>query len=513
MPPRLQIHNLHKSFATPVLKGVSLTLQPGEIHALVGENGAGKSTLMNILSGLLPMDQGELLLDGKAYQPVKARDAFNDGVSFVAQELSLLPTLTVAENIGLRHFPRNGASIDRKQLNYRAAKLLKNVGLDWISPDTLTAKLNLSEQQLVEIAKALSTGQDRGSHKLLLLDEPTAALTETQANHLHQIIRDLAKNGASIVYISHRLEDVLQVSDQVSILRDGEVIITEPASKLSVKDMITHMSGREAEDYSISTNSDQGDISVDIQKASTSNLVEPISLQCMQGEILGIAGLAGSGRTELLNAIYGIDPLVSGKILCRHRDNEMIEIHSPGQAVNAGIGYLAEERKTQGILSGLPISVNISLPALGRISSPTGLINFKKERQKTENLIQDLAIKCHNPEQTIESLSGGNQQKVLLGRWLFKDSHIFLLDEPTRGIDVGAKNRIYQKLHQLRNQGKCLIVVSSELEELMNTCDRIAVMSNRKLVSTFSRRKWSQDEILEAAFSEYNQERTSPESV
>ena len=513
MPLRLQVRNLHKAFATAVLKGVSIELQAGEIHALVGENGAGKSTIMNILSGLLPQDQGEILINGVNYNPTKPKDAFHTGVSFAAQELSLLPTLSVAENIGLRKLPCKSAAIDRQELDSQALKRLKKVGLGHIDPATPTEQLNLSEQQLVEIAKAISLHRPEPGNEpdcnLLILDEPTAALTGPQADRLHQIIREIAHQGTSVIYISHRLEDVLEISDRVSILRDGEVVLTKSAGELSIKSMISYMSGRDGLDHVAERSGTPGEVSVDICAACTRSIPNPVKLQVRQGEILGIAGLAGSGRTELLNAIYAMDPLTSGHIYCRDPRGVMTEIRSPGQAVKSAIGYLPEERKTQGILAGLPITANISLPAVGKIASSMGLINFKAERQAADDLIQELAIKCDGAEQAIERLSGGNQQKGLLGRWIFAETNIFLLDEPTRGIDVAAKDLIYQKLHQLREQGKTFIVASSELDELTAICDHIAVMSNRRMVRLFSNREWSHTAILEAAFSEYNEQKES----
>lgn len=500
MSERLGIANLYKSFSTPVLKGVNLSIKAGEIHALTGENGAGKSTMMNILSGLLAFEEGTLNLNGKPYRPRHARDAFSAGISPAAQELSLVETLTVGENIALRSLPVNRVAINYSALNQRARELLDYVGLKHIHSEQPADSLNLSEMQLVEIAKALTR-----DCQLLILDEPTAALTGPQADHLHKVMHELAAKGVSIIYISHRLDDVRAVANTVSVLRDGQVVITAPSEKMTVPDMITHMSGQEITPTITSTSVDNQQLKLRVKHLTTKDLPTPLDIECYSGEIVGIAGLAGSGRTELLSAIYGLTPAKSGSIQYWDKSGKEHRIRSPHQAVKLGLGFLPEERKTQGIFAPLSLSANLTLASLKKALTASGIISSTKEQTATQEYITRLGIKCRGTEESIERLSGGNQQKVLIGRWLYSNAELLLLDEPTRGVDVGAKHTIHKVLQDLKGRNKCILAVSSEIEELMTLCDRILVISNKKLVANLQRGQWSYNKILEAAFSEYNE--------
>ncbi|MFT5500126.1 MAG: ribose transport system ATP-binding protein [Woeseiaceae bacterium] len=503
---RLSIENLHKSFSVPVLKGINLSIAPGEIHAIVGENGAGKSTLVNILAGLLQREAGTVSLDGENYEPDGPADAFLSGVSFAAQELSTIGTLSVAENVALRNLPQKNFTIAREELRKRANRLLQMVGLGEIDPNMRADLLSLADRQLLELAKALS--QDC---RLLILDEPTAALTAPQAVRLHEIIADLSSTGTSVVYISHRLGDVLDVADTVTVMRDGQVVATGPADALTASELMLQMTGQAPVESAQSIRRLQADSCVlEIKGITSSELPHPVSFDCRAGEIVGIAGLAGSGRSEVLNAVFGLTPLRGGRV-SRITGSDQTDISDACQAVKNGMGYLGEDRQAMGLFSGQSVLTNIMLPGRGgaRLIS---LIDRKAEKSMGAELAGKLAIKCESLQQDIHELSGGNQQKALIARWLNSDVDIFLLDEPTRGVDVGTKEAINALLIELRDRSKTILVASSEIDELMKICDRILVLSSRKLVSTFVPGEWSEQAILEAAFSEFTSDSRS-ESV
>lgn len=495
---RLSIRNLHKSFSAPVLRNIELSVARGEIRAIVGENGAGKSTLVNILAGNLQKDSGELAVDGIPYEPSNPVDGFDVGISCAAQELSIIDTLSVAENIGLRNLPNKGSVILTDELNQRAKLLLKRVGLARFPPSTPAGRLSLADRQLLEMAKALAI-----DCRLLILDEPTSALTSQQADRLHKIVAELAADGTSVIYISHRLDDVLQVADTVTILRDGQVVATVAAESISAAGMMEKMSGRnQGAGGKSSASVIVNEAVLELDNITTSALPHAISLTCHRGEIIGIAGLAGSGRSELLEALFGLTPLTGGSVN-RCVGSMKLQIRSTSQAVKAGIGFVGEERQTMGLFAGLSVLTNITLPGLSALASPLGLVNHKQEVAAGTDLVEKLAIKCNSPNQNIEQLSGGNQQKALIARWLQRDSEIFLFDEPTRGVDVGTKNAIYDLMLEMQGNGKTILIASSEIDELMTVCDRILVLSDRKLVRTFERGGWSETEILAAAFQEF----------
>lgn len=492
---RLSVNNLNKSFSVPVLVNVSLSISGGEIHSIVGENGAGKTTLVHILAGLLAKDGGEVLLDGALHNPADARDALNAGVSFVAQELSIIGTLSAAENIFFGNLPRRRSVILRDELNGRARHSLDRVGLRHVAPEMLAGELGLAERQLLELAKALAT-----DCRLLLLDEPTSALSAEQADRLHEVVAELAAGGTSIIYISHRLEDVLQISNNVTVLRDGQIVASAPAAEMSVEDMMRQMAGREAgTGRRPRDRSKSGAIALDVRGITTDYLQNPISLTCETGEIVGVAGLAGAGKSELLEALFGLVPLSDGSVV-RFSDGDEIPIGNAGQAVNSGIGYLGEDRQSMGLISGQSVLSNITLPSLTGFASGIGVIAQSHERAAGRRFVDQLTIRCDGLDQNIDQLSGGNQQKALIARWLLCDADLLLLDEPTRGIDVGTKDAIYELLLELQRKGKTIIVASSEIEELMAVCDRVLVLSDRKLITEFSRDNWTEEDILAAAF-------------
>ena len=495
---RLSISNLNKSFSTPVLTDITLTIARGEIHAIVGENGAGKTTLGSILAGFLNKDSGRILLDDIDYEPAGPKDAFNAGISCATQEFSLIDTLSVAENIALRKLPQYRSVILNGELEQQTRSLLRVVGLEYVSPDTKTETLGIAERQLVELAKALSM-----ECRVLILDEPTAALTAPQTAHLHKVITDLANSGTSVIYISHRLRDVLEVSDTVTVLRDGRIITTAPAKTLSLPQLMEYMSGHiPRRDSELSATKTNRPPVLEVDRITTGELPHEISFACFEGEVIGIAGLSGSGRSELLNALFGLTPLAGGRIT-RHTANGKTEVRNPIMATRAGMAYLGEDRQSMGLFSGHSILTNMMTPGVSHGFTSLALLDYKRENHAGEELIGALGIKCLGLGQDIDQLSGGNQQKVLVARWLHCDSDIFLFDEPTRGIDVGAKNTIYNLIHELRNKRKTILFTSSEIEELMLVSNRIFVLSDRKLVSEFNRDNWSEAGILAASFSEF----------
>ena len=495
---RLSISSLNKSFSTPVLTDITLTIARGEIHAIVGENGAGKTTLGSILAGFLNRDSGRILLDEIDYDPANPRDAFHAGISCATQEFSLIDTLSVAENIALRKLPQSRSIILKKELEQQTRSLLRVVGLDYLSPDTKTETLGIAERQLVELAKALSM-----DCRVLILDEPTAALTSPQTAHLHTVITALAESGTSVIYISHRLQDVLDVSDTVTVLRDGRIITTAPAKTLSVPRLMEYMSGHMPEENSkLSAAAVSRSPVLEVDRITTGELPHEMSFSCYEGEVIGIAGLSGSGRSELLNALFGLTPLAGGRIT-RHTANGKTEIRNPTMAVRAGMAYLGEDRQSMGLFSGHSILTNMMLPGASHGSISLALLDDRREKHAGDRLIDALGIKCRDPGQDIDQLSGGNQQKVLIARWLHCESDILLFDEPTRGIDVGAKNIIYNLIHKLQDRRKTILFTSSEIEELMLVSNRIFVLSGRKFVSEFNRDNWSEAGILAASFSEF----------
>ena len=498
---RLVAKGICKSFATPVLRDVDLQISVGHIHGLVGENGAGKSTLAKIIVGLETAETGSLHLDGQPYRPINTSDSLGKGVAVCAQELSLVDDLSIAENILLHTSKSSFARIRRNQSEAKASSLLELVGLGQMTPRTLVNRLSLAEKQLVEIAKTFAT-----EAKLLILDEPTSALTRPQAEVLHRILRAKAHNGTTVIYISHRLGDILSVCDRVSVLRDGEVRLTADCDVLSEKALIREMAGEDADfDAPPRATTNAASLHLTVEDLRTSKLPNPIGFSCRRGEILGIAGLAGSGRTELLNAVFGLDKRIAGTVKI-HEGVETTETKNPWQSIKCGIGLVTEDRSKDGVFIDQALAFNVTISGLRRIADRSGRLIREREARSVTLLIEALHVRSNGVDQKMRELSGGNQQKSMLARWLHCGSQLLLLDEPTRGVDVTAKLAIHTELVRLRDAGITVIAVSSELEELQSLCDRIIVLSNRKLVTEFHRNNWSQEEILAAAFSEYDRE-------
>jgi ribose transport system ATP-binding protein len=492
----LEIRGLSKAFAAPVLSGIDLDLFPGEVLALTGENGAGKSTLSRIIAGLLPADGGSLKLNGDAFTPPSRGDAERAGVRMVLQELSVIDTLTVAENLFMGDLPARFGFVNRQALASRASQLLRKVGLESLDPAQRVGDLGIGQQQLIEIARGLD-----GAARILILDEPTAMLSAHEVATLFQQIAALREQGVSIIYISHRLDEVQRLADRIVVLRDGRLVENRRASELTHDAIVRAMVGRELASHEDRTRRVAGAERLRCVSLSRRPAVRNVSLTLHAGEIVGLAGLVGSGRTELLRLLFGADRPDNGDIFLSGQ-SEPASITSPSAAVELGIGLLTEDRKSQGLLLGQSVRTNLTLAAIRNVSR-RGWISEAREASTTDRWSERLRIHARDREQHVDELSGGNQQKVLLGRWLHRNCDVLLLDEPTRGVDIGARADIYDELGLLARDGKALLVVSSDLRELMSLCDRIGVLSAGDLVQTFERGEWTEEALLAAAFSAY----------
>lgn len=499
----LELHGIGKAYAQPVLDDIHLTLRGGEVLAITGENGAGKSTLSRIVAGLETPATGEMHFQGRPYEPADRSAAERAGVRMVMQELNLLPTLSVAENLFFNNLPHRFGWVDRPRLRRQAAQALAVVGLEAIDPDTLVGDLGIGQQQLVEIARNLA-----GDCQVLILDEPTAMLTDREVGLLFNRIDGLRERGVAIIYISHRLEELRRVAQRVAVLRDGKLVCIEPMERYSNDELVSLMAGREANGHCLAPDRLLGEPLLRVSGLSREGKVTDVSLEVRAGEIYGLYGLVGSGRTELLRLIYGADCADAGIIelggpLCERR------IDSPMAAVRAGIAFVSEDRKGEGLLLSESVAANL---LLGHVSvvARAGVLDADAENDLARRLITALRIRTTGPLQAVQELSGGNQQKVVIGRWLERDCTVLLFDEPTRGIDVGAKLDIYALLADLARQGKVLLVVSSDLRELMHICDRVGVLCAGRLVAEFDRESWSEEQLLAAAFSGYQKPGAPP---
>lgn len=493
----LSVSAIGKTYAQPVLGEIELCLLRGEVLALTGENGAGKSTLSKIIGGLETPTTGQMHYQGQPYQPVSRTAAERLGVRMVMQELNLLPTLSVAENLFLDNLPSRAGWVNRKRLRQLATAAMAKVGLEAIDPDTLVGELGIGHQQMVEIARNLI-----GDCHVLILDEPTAMLTAREVELLFSQIERLQQRGVSIIYISHRLEELKRIAQRIAVLRDGKLVCVEPMQRYSSEQLVNLMVGRELGEHIDLGRRTMGEPVLRVSGLSRGDKVQDVSFEVRSGEIFGICGLIGAGRTELLRLIFGADTADSGSIELGNPLHP-VRIDSPVAAVRHGVALITEDRKGEGLLLSQSISANLALGNMPAISR-AGLVDAGAERALAERQIEAMRVRSASPEQAVGELSGGNQQKVVIGRWLERDCSVLLFDEPTRGIDVGAKFDIYGLLAELTRQGKALVVVSSDLRELMLICDRIGVLSAGRLIDTFEREHWSQDQLLAAAFAGYH---------
>lgn len=489
----LEAKNIRKEFPGVVaLAGVSFDLKPGEVHALLGENGAGKSTMMKIFSGVYQKDGGEIFLKGKATKIMSPIQAAELGIGIIYQELNLCPHLSVAENIFLSREFSNGIRLDREKMESESLKILSVLHSD-IDPKEKVKNLSISKQQIVEIAKALSQNAD-----IIIMDEPTSSLSEREVAQLFEVIKELKKRGKGIIYISHKLDELKEIVDRVTIFRDGKWIKTAMFNELTLDEIISYMVGRSIDekfprlDTTIKTKK-----ILELKNFSKGEYFKNINLELFEGEALGIAGLVGAGRTELSKGIFGAYGRCSGEILI---DGQKIEIKSPIDAIKNGISYIAEDRKKEGLAINMSVSQNMSFPILDMISSKIiGYINKDKLAEKSNSMIEKLSIKTPSISQKVKNLSGGNQQKIVIGKWILKNPKVVIFDEPTRGIDINAKIEIYKIINELKASGIGVIVISSELPEILGITDRILVMCNKGIRANLETRKTNQEEIMNFA--------------
>lgn len=489
----VEVSGVSKGFpGVLALDNVNFNLKAGEVLALLGENGAGKSTLMKILSGIYEKDSGTIKIFGEEVHDMSPKKAQELGVAIIHQELNMCSHLTVAENIFLGREKIKSGILSDKEMEKQAKSILDKLNMD-ITPDTIVGDLAVSKQQMVEIAKALSTNA-----KILIMDEPTSALTSKEIDDLFRIIRQLKAEGCAIVYISHRLEELQHIVDRVTILRDGQYITSMDYADTDLEEIISNMVGREIKEKFPRVSCKKGKKIFEVKNLNAGKMVRDVSFELYEGEIVGIAGLMGAGRTETTRAIFGVDAKESGEIIL---DGKSITINRPMDAIKAGIVLAPEDRKKDGLCTKLSIKENIALPNLDIICDKLGIVNRKKEKAMTQKAVSDLRIKTPNMEVNAGSLSGGNQQKVVVGKWLARNSRVVIFDEPTRGIDVAAKVEIYNLMNELKKQGIGVLFVSSEMPEVMGISDKIIVMCDGKITGEMITEEATQDAILKYATS------------
>jgi len=490
--PILEMRGITKSYpGVTALSAVDFTMMPGEVHALLGENGAGKSTLMKILAGADTKDSGRIAIGGAEAHIDNPQEAMRLGVSIIYQEFNLVPYMNAAENIFLGREPASAipGMIDFGKMYADAERIIGELGvrLDVRAPMN---QLSVAQQQMVEIAKATSR-----KSRIIAMDEPSATLTEHELENLFALIRRLKYEGVSIIYISHRLEEVFQIADRVTVLRDGRLVESKNVSDTDREDVIRMMVGRELKEIIPKVQAEQGAPALAVRNLNRAGVLRDISFEVKRGEVLGLAGLVGAGRTEVARAIFGADPIDGGQIFL---DGRPVTIRSPRDAIKLGIGLVTEDRKALGLVLGMAVRENVSLANLGALST-LGFISRRREREAAYKQVDDLMIKTPSVEQAVQNLSGGNQQKVVLAKWLFTQSKVLIFDEPTRGIDVGAKTEIYQLMNKLAENGAAIIMISSELPEVLGMSDRILVMHEGAIAGELSREEATQEKIMHLA--------------
>jgi methyl-galactoside transport system ATP-binding protein len=488
----LQINNISKSFpGVKALDGVSMDLRAGTIHSLMGENGAGKSTLMKCLFGIYSADEGEFFLEDKKVNFKNSKQALENGVSMVHQELNQVHTRSVMENIWIGRFPLGITGVNHKKMYRDTLNIFRDLNIP-INPRAIIGTLSVSQRQMVEIAKAVSHNS-----KVLVFDEPTSSLSDVEVEHLFRIINDLKNRGCGIIYISHRMSEILKISDEVTVLRDGKLVATTPASMLTIDMIITQMVGRELGNVYPPKDNTPKDVLLKVEGLSALyQHIKDVSFELRKGEIFGVAGLVGAGRTEVLENMFGLATLKSGKLI---KNGKEIKNKNTRQAKKNGFAMITEERRTTGIFGVLNVLENTTIANIKKYLVKKMYLSSKKMRVDTGWSIDKFRVKTHNQHVKINTLSGGNQQKVIIGRWVLTNPDIFLFDEPTRGIDVGAKYEIYQLMIDLAKEEKAIIMVSSELPELLGICDRIAVMSGGYLTGIVNAAETNQEEIMTLA--------------
>jgi ribose transport system ATP-binding protein len=489
-PPLVEMRAITKQFpGVLALCEVDFDVRPGEVHALVGENGAGKSTLMKILAGVYTRDAGEVIFQGQPVNFTKPRQAQVAGIATIYQELNQVPQLSVTENIFLGTEIGRGIALNWGEMHRRARELLAKLHLD-IDPRMQLGKLGVAQQQMVEVAKALHQNAS-----LIIMDEPTSSLSIREINDLFAIVRELKSHGVSVVYISHHLEETFEVSDRITVLRDGRLVATQPAQDLNVDKLIRLMVGRDLSEKFPKEKVPRGAEVLRVEGLSQEDRLRGISFSAYAGEVLGIAGLVGAGRTELVRAIFGADPIDGGEI---YVNGKRAAIRSPQGAVRSGIGLLTEDRKQQGLCLQLSVRENITLSVLDRLTRGQ-MTNLRREAALARRFIDGLAIKASSQDQLALNLSGGTQQKVVLSKWLATEPKVLIFDEPTRGIDVGAKVEIYNMINQLAKQGVAILMVSSELPEILGMSDRIMVIGGGRVQGFLDREEATEEKIMELA--------------
>lgn len=489
----LQMQGISKQFSgVYALNKVSLNIRPGTVHALMGENGAGKSTLMKCLFGIYKKDEGSIILDGKPVDFANPHAALLGGISMVHQELEQVQEQSVADNVWLGRYETKAGFIDDRKMAAETKKLLGQLGLE-VDPRIKLSKLTVSQRQMIDIAKAVSY-----QCRVVVLDEPTSSLTEREVKHLFEIIRDLKAKGISIIYISHKMEEIYAIADDISVMRDGYMIGTRRVDSITMDEVIAMMVGRKLENRFPPKENRIGDVVLRLKNCSEDreNSIENINLELHRGEILGLAGLLGAGRTELLELIFGLRKRREGTIELNGRE---VKNRTAKEAIANGFALCTEERRYNGIFSGLSLDFNAVMPGISRYKNKLGALNDRKIVKDTAWVMENLKVKAASQDMSIHFLSGGNQQKVILGRWLLLDPEILLMDDPTRGIDVGAKYDIYQLILDFAKKGKSVIVASSEMPELLGICDRILVLSGGRITGEFGREEATQEEIFKAA--------------
>ena len=488
----LEVDRVRKEFPGVVaLDEVQLRVRPGTVHALMGENGAGKSTLMKIIAGVYTPDRGEVRFAGKPLDIRTPLDALNSGIAMIHQELNLMNTMTVAENIWIRREPRNGFGlINHHQMERQTQELFDRLNIR-LRPHSLVGDLTVAEKQMVEIAKAVSYNSD-----VLIMDEPTSAITESEVEHLFAIIRDLKARGIGIVYITHKMSELFEIADELTVFRDGQYIGTVDAADVTRDEIIKMMVGREITDMFPKVDCPIGDVILEVQDLTLPGTFENISFTLRRGEILGVAGLVGSGRSNVAEAIFGVTPAASGTIWI---DGEVVDVTSPGVAMDHGMAFLTEDRKETGCFLILDCLENIQMALLTRDKVKAGFVQQREVTALAEELARTLRVKTPNLQERVENLSGGNQQKLLIARWLLTKPRILILDEPTRGIDVGAKSEIHRLITELAGQGVAVLMISSELPEVLGMSDRVMVMHEGRVSGVLDRSEATQVRIMDLA--------------